>query len=146
MGRKLIKTAAQFGIAGPPIGGALYFVPILLLEQASVGVDDLLTTLVGCAGFSYAFGLLPSVATGIVLGLMNVRGRRKSWHLEAALVGLVMGILLGVCFDLLVARGSRSYEFFGPIFLGIPSCISALVCSYMFKPTTKADCIPRISN
>ncbi|MBV1776847.1 hypothetical protein KSF73_14110 [Burkholderiaceae bacterium DAT-1] len=134
----MLRTAFQFSVAGPLIGGALYLIPAILLEQgshraytdqATTGINVLIWLLL-----SYAVGLVPAALTGAVLGAMRHQRRQASWAMRAAGIGLLTGGMVGGSIDIYNAVRLGTYIPITTVFLAIPSCISAWACAYFFRP------------
>ena len=134
----ILRTTSQFSIVGPLVGGALYFVPMVLLDRAWIhtsAIESAITaTFIACVMFSYLFGLVPAALTGALLGTMRHNKSQSTWAICAALVGLLVGGTAGACIDIYNTGPSGSFLPTSAAFIGAPSCISALVCSYIFRP------------
>lgn len=138
MSSLILKTAKQFALVGPLIGGAVYFIPMVLLEHGwghpQASQSALTAAFMACLMFSYLFGLLPAALTGAVLGVKRQKKGQLIWSASASLIGLCTGSLAGLGIDLYNGAGSGSFLPVAAAFLGLPSCISALVCSCIFRP------------
>jgi len=134
----MLRTAKQFATVGPLVGGALYFVPMVLLDRPWMRPEPtasaLIATLVAWVMFSYLLGMLPACLTGLVLGAMRRQRRLSTWVVSAALVGFVVGCLTGAGLDLFHMARSGAFWPVNAVFIGVPSGMSALVCACIFRP------------
>ena len=136
----LLRTSWQFALVGPPIGGALYLVPIMMLDLArnhpSTSFATLFASIFFFGMFSYLFGIVPAALTGAVLGSMRRNVQQRTWSACAAVTGLIAGGPIGCAYDLYKTGAALPTT---AMFLGGPSLISALICSYIFKPEAQSQ-------
>ena len=136
----ILRTSWQFALVGPPIGGALYLVPMVILDLArnhpSASFATLVASIFFFGVFSYLFGIVPAALTGAILGSMRCNMQQRTWGACSAVIGLIAGGLTGCAYDLYKTGIVLPTT---AMFLGGPSLISALICSYIFKPETQSQ-------
>ena len=137
----VLRTALQFAALGPLIGGAVIFTPILLLDGGHSGYAfssaGLVFLALGVVGFSYLFGTVPAVLTGGLLGAFRGKGPQWPWRRVAVCTGVAVGFLCGIAMNASSPSSSWPIALVEPLFLAIPSGLSALVCSCIFKPSAR---------
>jgi hypothetical protein len=97
--------ALFFGVVGPLIGLACFMIVLVLFSAVGIlsnpgsitaqGFMKMIMLGVAAIPFAYHYGFYPSVAAGILIGLLSLRARRVPWYLA-----LVIGLLVGTAFTI----------------------------------------------
>lgn len=91
-----VKIILVFLLLGPPLGSLVHMLGLFVISPPSVSamqaVDFFLRMTVIGTPFSYLFGVIPALGTGISMALVQrIWGRIRL--IEAALLGLACGVL-----------------------------------------------------
>jgi len=136
---QLIIIAFFFGIVGPLIGLACFMIVLLLFSAVgifagigSITAEGFLTmTMLGVAAipFAYYYGFYPSVAAGVLIGLLGLRMRRVPWYL-ALLIGLCIGIVFTIVYreDLILGWVGPAGSWADHMLTVFPCLAVAMVC------------------
>lgn len=94
-----------FGLVGPLVGLVCFMIVILLFSAIGIlsstgsvtaqGFLKMMMLGLFAIPFAYHYGFYPSVAAGILIGLLSLRMRRVPWYLA-----LVIGLLVGTAFTI----------------------------------------------
>jgi len=135
---QILRTALQFAVAGPLIGGAVIFTPIMVVDHGRgafpLPPGGLVFVMLGVIGLSYLFGLVPAVLTGGLLGVFRSKGAHWPWRRMAVCTGVAIGFMCGIALNASNPSNPWPIALIEPLFLAVPSGLAALVCSCIFKP------------
>jgi len=131
--------AITFGIIGPLVGLAAFMIVLLLFSAVGILAGSgsvtaqgfLKMTMLGIAAipFAYYYGFYPSVAAGILIGLLGLRVQRVPWYL-ALLVGLCVGTAFTIAYrkDMILGWVGPAGSWADHLLTVLPCVASAMVC------------------
>lgn len=144
-----VKVALFVTLAGPPIGALL----LLALGTARVGLANGFGTLfeIGAAGlfstvlwismFSYVFGGVPALISGVALGFRAAKGQPSGVLVTLAIVAVAL-LMAAALYRLMPLRDEPAGNAFALVgFLTPLAVASALVCRWLM---IKIRLLPRI--
>lgn len=146
--RQAFASAAFYAFAGPPIAGVI---AVLALAVASALEGDTeQAALLGVLGlplavfFSYIFGVLPALLTGLLAGWFSHRIQRWRHVLYVALLGLIVTSACWAAFtwrvdsgDFLPRTSNTLQEIAGPLLFGLPGLVAAFFCGWRQMRTNR---------
>lgn len=119
-----------FALLGPPIGGLLFMGMMVLVDQDNSLDSTTITFGVFLFSvFSYVFGLVPAVATGLVAGLLRHHGYLRT--IRQCFYLALMGGALTSAYMLTVSMDAKSTAFV--VFMGILGSFSTFCCALLFR-------------
>ena len=125
------KTVGAFAIVGPPVGGLILVVLVLLSVPNAIAstrpYDLLALPMAAVAG--YPFGIVPAALTGVVAGAVSTWIPSKS-------IWVMCSMIAGAVFSWIAMSILTGTQEFSVLFIGIGSAaglISALV-GLQFRP------------
>lgn len=118
---RMLCVVLGFTCIGPLFGG-LPFMVLLIFSGPDVGVGS---SVLGVAFFAYFFGAVPAVLTGIVVGVLAPRLRRRVRYLASALTGLVTAVGFGLWMSGAPVQGGALGAALGNAlaFMGVPGLL-----------------------
>jgi hypothetical protein len=132
-------VAISFGIIGPLVGLAAFMIVLLLFSAVgllagtgSVTAQGFLKMIMlGMAAipFAYYYGFYPSVAAGILIGLLGLRMRPVPWYL-ALLVGLCVGTVFTIAYrkDMILGWVGPAGSWADHLLTVFPCLAATMVC------------------
>lgn len=136
----LVRTGVvmAFLIGGPPLGTFVVALPLLLFGALDGG-ESPVAALVGALGislYSYLFGAVPALLTGLVAAWSWPRLRGWRAHLRMGAIGFVLSLLFfAVAFSLI---GTRSDDSFAdsmsiPLLFSLPGLVAGVLVSRLLQ-------------
>ena len=128
---EFLQILLIFAVVGPLVGTVIFAFLV-----AVFGTQDFFETLAGvifmgpATGASYIAGGIPAAVAGLILAIKHVYFGGAGWRFVLA-TGVLMGIALGVFFDLFVLTYDAGY--FGARTLGATATLSTLACWRMVQ-------------
>ncbi|WP_369940596.1 hypothetical protein [Xanthomonas medicagonis] len=136
----LVRTGVvmAFLIGGPPLGTFVVALPMLLFGALDGG-ESPVGALVGALGislFSYLFGAVPALLTGLVAAWSWPRLRGWRAHLRMGAIGFVLSLLcFAIAFPLMGSRSTDSFTDDAPTLLlfSLPGLIAGVLVSRLLQ-------------
>jgi len=136
----LVRTGVvmAFLIGGPPLGTFVVALPMMLFGALDSG-DSLVGGLVAALGFSlfsYLFGAVPALLTGLVAAWSWPRLRGWRAHLRMGAIGFVVSLLcFAIAFPLMGSRNDDSFADSVPTLLlfSLPGLVAGVLVSRLLQ-------------